>query len=192
VGDAVPTELLEDQNFILTLARFADGLVSESQVRKKYRLSDESWQCLGQDDALVAKIEEVKLARRRTGESAREKAQAVFPRAVDVLASVMDDPRQSARHRIDACREVRTVSGVGPEAAPAATAEKFMIVINIGNDEILKYPPNDSKPLDVNSKVIEHDRDDEDVADQHLATPWGLFLTATNKQGGEGNGGQPL
>jgi hypothetical protein len=195
MGDAIPTGLLEDSDFVVMLVRFSEGLVPEAAVRKKYRLDDATWDRLGADDALVERIEAEKAKRIRDGSSARERAQKHFAQAPDVLGTIMNDPRAPARNRIESAKELRVVADNGPQVAPAASMEKFSIVINLGNNEIIKYPPNDDKPnklLGVSPKVIEHDSDDEGAADQHLATPWGLFLTATNKQGGEGNGGQPL
>jgi hypothetical protein len=197
MGDAanVPTSLLEDRDFILTLARFADGLLSEEAVRKKYRLDAAAWESLGNNDALVEAIELEKQKRIRDGSTARERAQILYAQAPTVLGGIMNDARAPARNRIESAKELRVVADNGPQVAPAATAEKFMIVINIGNDEVLKYPPSADKILNVSPKVIEHDsepHDNDDPDEQQLATPWGLFLTATNKQGSDGNGGQSL
>jgi hypothetical protein len=108
----------------------------------------------------------------------------------------MDDPNQSARHRIDACREVRTVSAVGPEAAPAASMDRFLIVIDLGGGEVLRFDKSkEIGPEDNNIKatklIVEHDSDNNDADEQQLATPWGLILTTTDKSGGD-SGGQPL
>jgi hypothetical protein len=126
----------DDPQFIQDMARFADGVLSEAQIRKKYRLAAGVWDALGSDDELVERIEAEKLRRTRDGCTAREKAQKIFTRVPEVLSSVMDDPGQSARHRIDACKEVRAVAANGPEAAP--TADRFIININLGT-EVLHF-----------------------------------------------------
>jgi hypothetical protein len=77
--------------------------------------------------------------------------------------------------------------------AAAATADKFLIVINLG-DEVIRYPANDDKTntlSNMSQKTIEHthnvDADDTDTVPSEL-----LAMVAANKQGGNGNGGQPL
>jgi|SRR6516225_2528252 hypothetical protein len=60
--------LINDQNSIEDLARFADGVLSEKQVRQKYHLLDESsWVALAQDEALVERIELERTRRIRSG-----------------------------------------------------------------------------------------------------------------------------
>jgi hypothetical protein len=190
VGDVVPTSLLEDQNFILTLARFADGLLDEAQVRKRYYLDDNTWKALGANEPLIAKIEAEKERRIRDGSSARERAQKHFAVAPDILGTIMRDPQAPARNRIESAKELRVVADNGPQMAPAAAAGQFLIQINLGGGEIIQYPASNDKPnklLDVSAKVAEHDTDDT----EQLALPWGAFLV-TNKQGGGGNGSLPV
>jgi hypothetical protein len=159
MGEVVsfPTALIDDADFVLALARYADGLLTEAAIKKKYRFDDETWNRLGENEALIAKIEALKEQRIRSGATAREKAQSIFTRAPDVLAAVMDDPSQSARHRIDAAREIRAVSANGPEAAPAA--DRFIIEINLGGD-VLKFDKsiaidaNDVDPNDTNTTML--------------------------------------
>src|SRR5262245_37091427 len=178
MGDVVdlPTSLLEDQNFILTLARFADGLVTEAQVRKRYKLDDNIWKALAGNEALVAKIEAEKERRIRCGDTARERAQQLFASAPTVLGNILNDGAASPRHRIESAKELRAVAANGPEVA-ATAGTTFQIIINLGDGDTIKYPPSDEKPnrvLDVSPKVIEHDTHDDDVDEQQLATPWGL------------------
>ena len=61
----IPDE--NDHEFISDLARFADNLLSEAAVKKKYRLAESAWEALGSNDALVEKIEAEKLRRIRDG-----------------------------------------------------------------------------------------------------------------------------
>jgi hypothetical protein len=139
-----PGALADDPDFVLMMARYSDGLVSESQVRKRYNFDDATWNQLGSDDKLVSKIEAESQRRTRLGETAREKAQKIFnTRVPEVLSSVIDDPNQSARHRIDACKEVRAISA-GPENTPAANS-RFIITINLnsdGSDHVEHYDKN--------------------------------------------------
>jgi hypothetical protein len=136
MGDVVkfPGALIDDPDFVLMMARFSDGLVSEAQVRKRYKFDDATWNQLGSDDKLVAKIEAETQRRTHLNEIAREKAQKIFnTRVPEVLSSVIDDTSQSAKHRLDACKEVRAISTVGPENTPAAT-DRFIITINLNSD----------------------------------------------------------
>ena len=74
--------LIENLEFITDLARYAEGLFSEADVKKKYRFSDDAWERLGDDDALVEAIEAEKIRRIRNGSTARERGTtAVCPDA---------------------------------------------------------------------------------------------------------------
>src|SRR5262249_46775629 len=151
MGDA--GSLLDNTEFIVDLARYADGILSEAAVRKKYRLPDDVWQGLANDEELVSAIEAEKVRRIRNGSSARERAQQLFATAPDVLGKILNDDSASPRHRIESAKELRAVAANSPEAAPTSD-EKFTIVINLGNDQKLRIDkatgiiPNDGEILD--------------------------------------------
>src|SRR5262249_32572942 len=128
MGDA--GSLLDNHEFIVDLARYADGLLSEAAVRKKYRLPDDVWQGLGNDEELVEAIEAEKVRRIRNGATARERAQQIFATAPNVLGKILNDDSASPRHRIESARELRAVAANGPEAAPASE-ERFVIRIDL-------------------------------------------------------------
>ena len=50
-------QLTDNQEFISDLCRFAENLLTEKQVKKKYRLPESAWEALGSNDSLVEKIE---------------------------------------------------------------------------------------------------------------------------------------
>jgi hypothetical protein len=186
-------DLIDDDDFVLAMARFADGVWTESQIKRKFRFDDATWQKLGSDDRLVEKIEALKELRIRRGDTKRERAQQRVVQAPEVLGNIMMSADASPKHRIDAAKALDAFAN-GPEAAaPAASAGQFLIQIVLSPNEIIRYPQSDDKTteklLDVSAKAVEHDTDDHDDAEQ-LALPWGAFLM--NKQGGGGNGGQPL
>src|SRR5215471_12005309 len=81
----LPQSLIDNLEFITDLARYAEGLLSEQQVKKKHRLPDDVWTRLGEDDALVEAIEAEKVRRVRNGQAKREKAQQLVVQACDVL-----------------------------------------------------------------------------------------------------------
>jgi hypothetical protein len=129
-----PLPLINDHGFISDLARFAEGIVSRQDVKKKYRLEESAWDALGENDELVRAVDAEKVRRIRNGSSARERAQLKFIAAPDVLGNILTDNSASPRHRIEASRELRAVAAVGPEAAP--TADRFQITINLGADQV--------------------------------------------------------
>ena len=70
-------KLRDDHEFIADLARFAENILTEQQVRKKYHLfTDNIWNELGEDDQLIELIEAEKVRRSRDGSSKREKGPA--------------------------------------------------------------------------------------------------------------------
>jgi hypothetical protein len=138
----VPAPTKDDNEFIADLARFAEALVSEADIKRKYRFDDEVWTSLGGDDELVRAIEAEKVRRIRDGSSKREKAQLLVVKAPDVLGNIMLDAGASPRHRVDAAKALDGFAANGPgQGAPAA--DRFVITINLGTDA-------DGKP------VIEH------------------------------------
>jgi hypothetical protein len=146
MGDVVPTSLLEDREFIADCCRFAEGLLTEKQLRKKYRTT--TWDNLAGDDALVEKIEEEKIRRTRNGTTAREKAQTHFVQAPDILANIMQDGGASPRHKIESAKALGQIAA-GPEAAPAAAStERFQITIVMGSETVVYDKPRtiDNKP----------------------------------------------
>jgi hypothetical protein len=192
-------DLIDDDEFVLAMARYADGIWTQAQVKKRFRFDDATWQKLGSDDRLVDKIETLKELRIRRGDTKRERAQQRVVQAPEVLGNIMMSADASPKHRIDAAKALDAFAN-GPEATPAAPVGQFLIQIDLGGGEIIRYPASDDdqhdktteKLLAVSPKAVEHDSDPRhnDDETERLATPWGLFLTA-NKQGG-GNGGQPL
>ena len=50
------SSLIDDHGFIVDMARYADGLLTEAQIKKKYRFDAATWNQLGTDDALVEKL----------------------------------------------------------------------------------------------------------------------------------------
>jgi len=108
--------LRENSELVQDLCRYAENLASESAIRKKWRLSEKTWELLGADDELVRAVEEAKAARVRSGAQKRERAQAYIVRAPNVLASIMDDTHASPRHRIDSAKVLNAIADPGPEA----------------------------------------------------------------------------
>ena len=168
MGDVAnfPRSLIENHDFITDLARYAENLCTEQQIKKKYHFDDNTWAHLGEDDALVEAIEAEKIRRVRNGSTARERAQQVFATAPNVLGNILNDDSASPRHRIEASKELRMVADNGPQAAPAA--DRFIITIDLGEDQKLtidkprKPGLDDDKVIDATPQKALTDRTEDD------------------------------
>src|SRR5262245_34278552 len=127
-----PTSLIENHEFITDCARYAEGLLSEKDVKKRHHFDDNTWESLGNNEKLIEAIEAEKLRRVRSGLAKRELAQKHVVKAPDVLNTIMLDPAASPKHRIDSAKVLDQFAANGPEAAPAA--DRFVITINLGSD----------------------------------------------------------
>ena len=139
-------ELRKDQGFVEDLARFADGVLTEKQVRAKYHLFDEStWTALN-DDAFVEAVELERTRRIRSGATKRELAQLRVVAAPDVLSGILTDPKANARHRIDASKALDDLAGFAPQR-PAVEQDRVIIHIDMGAD--VRARGLESDPADV-------------------------------------------
>jgi len=127
------SSLIDDHGFIVDMARYADGLLTEAQIKKKYRFDAATWESLGNDDALVEKIEAEKLRRIRDGSTKRERAQVEVIDAAPILGKIMRDPDANEKHRIDSIKTLDQLAANGPEAALTADS-RFIITINLNSD----------------------------------------------------------
>src|SRR6516162_3507472 len=119
--DVKPTvdaaSLLENADFVLDFCRFSENIIGERFLRRKYRFDQATWERLGSDERLIEAIENERVKRTRNGDSAREKAQQLFVGAPAVIGSILNDNGASAKNRIEASRELRTIAAVGSESA---------------------------------------------------------------------------
>ena len=149
-----PTSLIDNHEFISDCARYAEGLLSEKEVKKKHHFDDDTWARLGEDETLIAVIEAEKLRRIRNGSTKRERAQQLVAQAPGVLGDIMLDASASPKHRIDASKTLDTFAANGPEAT--AAADRFIITINLGSDverynKSIAINPNDIDPNDTDT-----------------------------------------
>jgi hypothetical protein len=171
-----PIDLANNSELIADLARFSEGVLTEQQIRRKWRHLDNSvWDA--PDDALVDAVEAERVRRIRTGTSPREKAQLLHTKSPDILSEIMTSD-VSPRHKIESARALGQIATPVSTPAPVANAERFVIQINLGNDEVLRY----SKPIAAGPEP-----DAIDHAPQEL-----LPIIATTKQGTDGDGGQSI
>jgi hypothetical protein len=130
--------LRENSELITSLCRFAEGLETESAVRRRWKLPDDVWEKLGKDDLLVEMIEAEKIRRVRDGSYKRERSQQLVTKAPDVLSNLLLNEKNSPKHRIDAAKTLDAFADPGPEAA--VEQERVHIVINLTGDSKLKDP----------------------------------------------------
>ena len=83
----------------------------------------------------------------------------------------MTNDGNSPRHRIEAAKELRAVADTGPEAAPAANVEKFLIQINLGNGETFTYPNNSDATPPQKLLPIKQDDDDDGTTCERPTPP---------------------
>jgi hypothetical protein len=73
VVDLKPVHLEENHGFVSDCCRFQEGILTEANMRLKYRSFAESvWTDLGSNEKLLAAVEEEKIRRIRTGQQKRE------------------------------------------------------------------------------------------------------------------------
>jgi hypothetical protein len=132
-GMANATSNLISDDFVLWMARFAEGAATEQSIRKRFRLDDTTWERLGADDALVERIDEIRRQRIADGTAARERAQQLFAGAPNVLGEILHG-QAPPRVKVETAKELRAIAANGPgEAAPAA---RFEIIIDLGADVV--------------------------------------------------------
>src|SRR5262249_31343445 len=117
----------------------------------------ETWELLGNSDELVRAIEEEQTRRVRSGARKREAAAQHVIRGPDVLATIMDDPRANARHRVDSIKALNAIADPGPQAA----TEQDRVVIRIDLSADTKDPKDvlifEAEARPNNPKQIEDD-----------------------------------
>ena len=152
--------------FAIDRTRFVEGLVTETQLRKKYALDDREWEALANHEELQRAVGAQKERRIRSGEAAREKAAALFVEAPAVLGEIIKDNAASPRHRVDAIRELRA-SASGAEDTAKADKERFVIRIDFGSHKI--HREIDLKPIkpEQESLVIESKHEDKEENDEY-------------------------
>jgi hypothetical protein len=187
-----PTALLIDNDaFILDMAPFSTGDISEQSIRRKYgKLSDVEWTALGSDEQLIDKIEAEKLRRIRSGECKRERAQQYV---TEVSRDILTNAGASPRHRIDAGRTLNDLAANPSQSSPDNSRFQITIVLNADGSSDTRDVIHFDKPIaigtedDTGTKIDKPntiDADEPDCVDTAM-------LIAASKRGNE-SGGQPL
>ena len=65
------------RQLVVDLARYREGLVDEKAIRKKFKLANDVWEALGDDDELIRAVEAEAVRRIADGSVKRERAQVL-------------------------------------------------------------------------------------------------------------------
>lgn len=121
--------------FVSDASRNRERLLSDQRLTEKYGLTMSAWAGIAKNSAFRLAVDAEHERRIRNGDAAKEAAAKLFAEAPEVLGDILRDKQANARHRIEAARELRAAAGTGAEGVP--TAERFHIVINLGEDHKL-------------------------------------------------------
>jgi hypothetical protein len=113
--------------------------LNDQRLCEKYGLAHSAWKEIAQNPTFRLAVDAEHERRVRNGDAARESAAKLFADAPEVLGTILNDKQANARHRIEAAKELRATANVGAESIPSA--ERFTIVINLGEDRLLIDKP---------------------------------------------------
>src|SRR5262249_61075862 len=134
----VPASLINNAEFVADCCRYAEGIFSKQDVKRKWHFADDTiWTKLAKDEALIEAIEAEKIRRIRNGQAKREKAQSLVVKTPEILDGIMMDTSASARHRVDAIKTLDTFADNGPK--DTSSGDRFVIQINLGEDYKLRF-----------------------------------------------------
>ncbi len=137
-GETISLDTEIGRAFISDCARFTEGVLAETDVKRKWGLSDEAWQGLEQNAAVLEAVKRERERRVMDGVAAAEAARWQFVKAPSVLGVILSSDEVSPRHRIEAARELRAIASADG-GADRQSGEKFTVVINLGADEKRTY-----------------------------------------------------
>lgn len=130
--------------FLSDCARNRERIMSDDAIREKYGIDQDAWSEIIKDKAVRLAVNAESERRVRSGDAARESAAKLFATAPEVLGRILNDPKSSPRHVIEASKELRATARVGDEKSSDAEGDRIVITINLGADERLVV---DSGPL---------------------------------------------
>jgi len=143
-GISIPLASDVGSAFLSDCARNRERIMSDDAIREKYGIDQDAWNEIIKDKAVRLAVNAESERRVRSGDAARDSAAKLFATAPEMLGKIMNDPKSSPRHVIEAHKELRATARAGDEQS-ADAPERFIISINIGADE--KPIVIDSGPL---------------------------------------------
>ena len=122
-----------------TARGITEGVLAETDIKRKWGLSDEAWPGLEQNAAVLEAVKRERERRVMNGVAAAEAARRQFVKAPSVLGVILSSDEVSPRHRIEAARELRAIVSADRGADTVQSGENFTVVINLGADEKRTY-----------------------------------------------------
>jgi hypothetical protein len=142
-GVSVPLNSDVGGAFVTDCARNRERLFSDDQLQEKYEIAPTDWTEIVKNKPLRLAINAECERRTFNGDASREAAAKQFTKAPAILGTILENERNSPRHRIEAAKELRATANVGAEKSDT-DGERVVITINLGADEKLVV---DSGPL---------------------------------------------
>src|SRR5215831_11451793 len=124
--------------FITDCSRNRERIFSDAQLQEKYEIDPSDWDSIIKNKPLRLAVSRECERRMLNGDGAREAAAKQFTRAPQILGQILENERNSPKHRIDAARELRSAANVGAEKS-ADDVDRVHIVINLGADQRLEF-----------------------------------------------------
>ena len=137
-GETISLETEIGRAFVSDSARYTEGLLTATDIKSKWGLSDEAWSGFEQNAAVLDAVQRERERRVMNGDAAGEAARRQFVRAPSVLGTILSNDEVSPRHRIEAARELRAIVS-SDSVAEEKSGKKFTVVINLGADDKRTY-----------------------------------------------------
>src|SRR5262249_38161762 len=131
-GVRVPLNSDIGMAFTADCARNRERIFSDAQIREKYDIPEIDWDDIIKNKPLRLAVSRECERRMLNGDGAREAAAKEFTKAPAILGTILENERNSPKHRIDAARELRSTANRGDDR-PEDTPERFVITINLGS-----------------------------------------------------------
>jgi len=142
-GVSVPLNSDVGSAFVADCCRNRERIFSDARLQEKYSIDPSDWNDIVNNKALRLAISAECDRRMLNGTAAQEGAAKIFMESPEAMGSILRDARQSAKHRIDASRELRATANASAEKT-RDDFDRVVVTINLGNDERLVV---DSGPL---------------------------------------------
>lgn len=136
----------------------AAGLSDAKAIRERYGISDAQWQTLSKNKTfrqMLAEAIQTLKGDLNAGVRITKKAEIVLEDAIPVLDNIIHNPTMIAQARIDAIKELRTLSGRGAKDGSVVpmVGGGFTLNINIGAGRERLVIPAQAIPV----QAIEHE-----------------------------------
>ena len=129
--------------FVSDCARNRERIFSDDQIREKYEIDPNDWDDIVKNKPLRLAINAECERRTFNGDASREAAAKEFTKAPAALGKILNDPKSSPRHVVEASKELRATAHSGDEKS-RDDFDRVVVTINLGGDQKLVV---DSGPL---------------------------------------------